>query len=110
MLVHSLSPRHFSNYWPCRYKLTRDAIQHKGIAPLIDVQQELASLSPNWQVQQHAFIGRIEIPDVVRNLLVIPFQFPGVRIESHNAIRVKIVAGTIRAVEIGRGISNAPIN
>ena len=52
---------------------------------------------------------RVPVMCVVRCELVIPFHHTGFRIQSDHAVRIEIVALAIRAVEVGAGIADAPV-
>ena len=85
-------------------------VQDPGVPALVGIDQQLAFLAVDRQVDQHAFVGGIPVPDVVGNLLVVPLQFPAVGIQGHDAIGIEIVSGPVFPVEVGGRIAHPPVD
>ena len=57
-------------------------------------------------INQHGGADRVEIPDIVGDILEVADIFAGVEIERHQRVCVEIVARTDGAVEIGRRVAD----
>ena len=62
------------------------------------------------RVDQHGRADRVEIPDVMGDVLEVADVLAGVEIERDQRVGVEVVAGTDRAVEVGRGIADHEID
>ena len=62
---------------------------------------------PRVDVEQHDVAGRVVVPQVVLDLLIVPAQLAGARVERDDRIGVEVVAVARRAVEIRVGIAGA---
>ena len=75
-------------------------------------------MAANLAVHQKDFVGRVEIPNVVGNFLVIPAQLACVGVERNDArgIEIHVLSlvdaggNAIAVVEIGRGVPGAPVD
>src|SRR5579859_126521 len=85
------------------------AVDDESIAALIHGEQQLARNAIHGRVNKHALEGGVEIPDIVRDLLVIPLELAGIGIERDDAVGVEVGAFAGIAIEISRGIADAPI-
>src|ERR1041384_714315 len=108
ILINTLNPRHIVDIRPRVDELAGLSIDHPHITALVRVYQQLLSLAVACDVHQHRLISRIEIPRVVRNLLVIPLQLAGIRIDRNDAVGIEVFALANFVVEIGRWITDAP--
>src|SRR5207249_4111229 len=89
-LIHALDPVDVFDYWPSRDEFSGHAVDDERVAALIHVEKQLSRLAFHGQIEQNAFVGRVPVPNIVRNLLVMPFQLSRIRIQRHNTIRVEI--------------------
>jgi hypothetical protein len=77
-------------------------IQPSGLARL---GQSLARHAVIIQIKQDHRVGRIEVPDVVMNLLEVPAVLTGVDIQRHDGRSKQVIPGAHRAVVVGPGIA-----
>ena len=61
-------------------------------------------------VGQHRHLRRVVVDFVVRRELVVPLQLAGVGVERDDAVAVQVVAETLAAVPVGRGIAGAEVD
>ena len=90
-------------------ELTVGAIEHPQIPGLGGLHHDFAGAPFEGQVNQVQLESRIVVPNVLRDLLVVPFQPAGVGVEGHDATRVEIIAAAAGGVEVRRGIADAPV-
>ena len=57
-------------------------------------------------IDQRRLGRQIVVPDVVMHELLIPLQFPGIGVQSHDAIGIKVVPGALAAVVIEACLGN----
>ena len=57
-------------------------------------------------VSQNGRAHRIEIPYIVRNILVVPFVGAGIEVDCDDRVGIEVVTGTFRAIQIRRGIAD----
>src|SRR5204863_1850279 len=86
LCIHTLDPINVIHHRPSGNKISGGTVDHEHVAALIYVQKQLSRRSVHWQVEQHAFIGGIPVPNVMRNLLKMPLQPSGVHVQRNNTI------------------------
>src|SRR5581483_3639017 len=91
-------------------KLSIRTIENVEISVSVRFNQQLARLSLVIGVNQNGGFGGIVVEQVMRGELEIPLQRAGVRIESQDAVGIKVVAGTNAAFKIGCRIACPPEN
>ena len=101
VLVESLDPVDRIDMLPGVDVFSSGSIQHPGEAALLRMYQQLLLLSIAFNIDQNLLIRRIEIVSVVRDLLVVPFQFAGIGVERDYRVGIKIVAFAVVAMKIG---------
>src|SRR5262249_39062251 len=79
-----------------------------GLARMDDPGNDLPGLVAN--VDQNRRTGRVEVPDVVGDVLEVADVFAGLEIEGDQRVGVEVVAGAQRSVEIGRRIADHEID
>src|ERR1700704_1957777 len=78
-----------------------------GLAGMDHTRDDLAVLA--LDVHQHRRAYGIKVPDVMGDILKMAYVFAGLEIDGHQRVRIKIVAGAIRSIEIRRWIADDKI-
>ncbi len=78
-----------------------------GLAGVDHTRDDLAVLA--LDVHQHRRAYGIKVPDVMGDILKMAYVFAGLEIDGHQRVRIKLVAGAIRTVEIRRWIADDKI-
>src|SRR6266581_5057351 len=87
-------------------QLARAALVHVDVAGLPAVDHDVDHLAVLvLGLRQDRRADRVEVPYVVRDVLEVPLVLAGVEIDCDHRVGVQVVAGTLRAVKIGRGIA-----
>ena len=71
--------------------------------------QRLGRLAVDVDVDEQRLVDAVIIPEVVRTVLEMPFIRAIVGIQSENRAGVEVVPLANFAVEVGRGIADAPV-
>src|ERR1700733_2337788 len=71
--------------------------------------QQLAHLAVEARIYQYRDLRPIPIHYVVGGELEVPFQLSGIQVDRDHGVGIKVIALAHIAVEIGRGIADAPI-
>src|SRR5262245_698586 len=110
VLIDALDPIDRINVRPRSDEFARRPIQDPRKSAFVGMNQQLLYPPVALNVYKNAFISRIKVPTVIRNLLVVPLQLAGVGIERNYAIGVEIGSRAKTVVEIGGWISDAPVD
>src|SRR5712692_3455941 len=110
IFVDGLDPGYRVHVRPRVDKLSSHAIEHPNEATLVRMNDKLLGPAVSCDVDQHRLVRGIEVPRVVRNLLIVPVQLSGVGINRDYAVGVEVLAGPHRIIEVRRRIADAPIN
>jgi len=71
----------------------RSAPEVSGVPPKTQYHWYILAHQRVRKIDQDTFVRRIPVPDVVRDLLIMPFQLPGIHLQRHNTICVQIGPG-----------------
>ncbi|MCY3730412.1 MAG: hypothetical protein OXF98_03655 [Rhodospirillaceae bacterium] len=88
----------------------RLAVQDVAPAGLAGLRQPAPQLAVDLQIEEHHGARRVEIPDVVVDLLEMPAILARGRIHRDDRRGEQIVAGTDRAVEVRPGIAGREVD
>src|SRR5688572_30146704 len=80
LVTDSLDPVDRFRDRPGGDELSIGAINDEGVPPFVGIQKQLTILSVHGQVEQHALVSGIPVPDVMGHLLKVPLQFSGIRV------------------------------
>src|SRR5213593_1658051 len=84
------------------------AVVHEDEAALVLVDEELLAVAVEDQALAEP---RVVVPVVVRDLLVIPLELPGIGIQGEHGGSVEVVAGASASpVVVGSGVGGAPVD
>ena len=101
-------PRELLHEGPAEQHFSIRAIEHVEEAVAIRLQQQLARLPLEHRIDEHRWLLRVPIPQIVRRELIVPAQLSGLRVEREDGIRVQVVALPLAAVGVRIRISRRP--
>jgi hypothetical protein len=87
-LANACDPIQVFDKRPSGDELSGGSIDNEGVAPFIDIDEELTHAAIDLAVDKDVLVGGVPIPNVVGDLLMKPFQFPCIDVESHDGIGV----------------------
>ena len=85
------------------------AVQAVEVAVAVRLDQRLDPLAVAVDVDQHGLVDAVVVPDVVGAVLEVPLVCAVVRVECQDRAGVEVVALADLAVEVGRGVADAPV-
>ena len=108
--VEPLGPIHEGERF-AREKLPRDPVQDIQVAVLTRLQDDLARLARDREVRQDQLVGRVVVPALPRDFLVIPRHLSGVGVDRDDRGNEQLVPLTCRVVlaVIGRRIGRTNV-
>ena len=83
-------------------------VDEAGLAAVDDARDHLAVLVAHVDEDRRA--RGVEVPDIVRDVLVVPLVLAGVEIDRDERIGIEIVAGANRAIQVRRRIADHEVH
>ena len=92
------------------YRLSGDPIEHVEEALLARLRDRLHGPAVHRDVGEQRRRRHVEVPDRMVDDLIVPFALAGFQVDAHQAVAEQVVARTMTAVQVRRGIFNRQIH